>query len=77
VITDHLFGARRDARDGATQAASKGSPCTRQPANSSAESRCLATPETSRSADADLRTLNIIGNSLYRVRVPIPGSIQY
>jgi gluconolactonase len=27
--------------------------------------------------DADLRTLYIIGNSLYRVRVPIPGSIQY
>jgi len=25
----------------------------------------------------DLRTLYIIGNSLYRVRVPIPGSIQY
>lgn len=27
--------------------------------------------------DKDLRTLYIIGNSLYRVRVPIPGSIQY
>ncbi len=27
--------------------------------------------------DSDLRTLYIIGNSLYRVRVPIPGSIQY
>ena len=27
--------------------------------------------------DADLRTLYIIGNSLYRVRVPVPGSIQY
>jgi gluconolactonase len=27
--------------------------------------------------DKDLRTLYAIGNSLYRVRVPIPGSIQY
>ena len=27
--------------------------------------------------DKDLRTLYMIGNSLYRVRVPIPGSIQY
>jgi gluconolactonase len=27
--------------------------------------------------DADLRTLYVIGNSLYRVRMPIPGSIQY
>jgi len=27
--------------------------------------------------DADLRTLYVIGNSLFRVRVPIPGSIQY
>jgi gluconolactonase len=27
--------------------------------------------------DADLRTLYIIGNSLYRVRVTIPGSIHY
>jgi gluconolactonase len=27
--------------------------------------------------DADLRTLYIIGNSLYRVRVPVPGAIQY
>ena len=27
--------------------------------------------------DKDLKTLYMIGNSLYRVRVPIPGSIQY
>ena len=27
--------------------------------------------------DADLRTLYAIGNSLYRIRMPIPGSIQY
>jgi gluconolactonase len=27
--------------------------------------------------DKDLRTLYMIGNSLYRVRVAIPGSIQY
>lgn len=27
--------------------------------------------------DADLRTLYLLGNSLYRVRVVIPGSIQY
>src|SRR4029453_12211148 len=27
--------------------------------------------------DKDLRTLYMIGNSLYRVRVPIPGSLQY
>ena len=27
--------------------------------------------------DKDLRTLYMIGNSLYRVRVPVPGSIQY
>ena len=27
--------------------------------------------------DKDLRTLYMIGNSLYRVRVPIPGSIRY
>ena len=27
--------------------------------------------------DRDLRTLYLVGNSIFRVRVPIPGSIQY